>query len=168
MNLKEIKGYNGKYLISDCGKVFNSKTSKQVAQNKNTRGYLTVNLNNNTKIVHRLVADAFIENKLSKPYVNHIDTNKLNNHYTNLEWCTQRENVKHYIDNTNFKRNISGIENKSFNGEKHGMAKLVDLEVIEIRKNEFNLSNYDLSKLYNVSESTIRGIINNKTWKHLL
>ena len=41
----------------------------------------------------------FIENKDNKPYVNHIDYNPLNNNVTNLEWCTQKENVRHSIKN---------------------------------------------------------------------
>lgn len=62
-------------------------------------GYHRVGLNKNGnrryKAVHRLVAELFVENPDSKPEVNHIDGDKSNNHYTNLEWVTRSENMKH-------------------------------------------------------------------------
>ena len=64
--------------------------------------YLAISKNNFVeKYVHRLVARFFIgmpPETGEKWTVNHIDGNKLNNHYTNLEWVTYKENIRHYWD----------------------------------------------------------------------
>lgn len=66
-------------------------------------GYCVVNLRlngkTNVKLVHRLVAETFIDNPLNKPTVNHIDGNKRNNKVENLEWATYYENNVHAINN---------------------------------------------------------------------
>lgn len=58
-------------------------------------GYVIVSLRRKKYYVHRLVAQAFIDNSQGKPQVNHIDGDKSNNHVSNLEWCNNSENGKH-------------------------------------------------------------------------
>ena len=103
MKSEEWLQYNNtKYYVSNYGRVKNSETNHILTGTIN-KGYVMVHLTLNKKtkkvFVHRLVAKTFIPNPLNLPYVNHIDGNKENNLYSNLEWCTPKENVKHAIDN---------------------------------------------------------------------
>ena len=96
---KDIEGYEGLYKISNHGEVWNGRKQRLHKKNKNNRGYCVVTLNKNNKqkqfLIHRLVAIHFIDNPFDKPCVNHIDENKTNNHHSNLEWCTHKENSNH-------------------------------------------------------------------------
>jgi hypothetical protein len=100
---KPIKEYNGDYLISNYGKIKSFKYIKEkiLKPSKSQSGYHIVNLMMYGKKkmfkVHRLVAETFIENPNPKKYnqINHIDKNKENNHYLNLEWCTPQYNAEY-------------------------------------------------------------------------
>ncbi len=89
------------YDISNYGKVRNTKTRQILRPGLSTTGYYIVSLvyGNNQKIsrkIHQLVAFKFCEKSTElKDCVNHIDENKLNNYYKNLEWMTSRENTIH-------------------------------------------------------------------------
>lgn len=81
-----------RYLAHDGEKIMKSV--------RHHTGYMIVSLGRKprkTFLVHVLVANAFIENKDNKPYVNHIDGNKANNKTANLEWVTAKENTSHAI-----------------------------------------------------------------------
>ena len=66
---------------------------------KDKDGYLNIGLRNGKgrffRRVHQLVAKAFIENPNNYEVINHIDGNRTNNHFTNLEWCTVAYNNKY-------------------------------------------------------------------------
>lgn len=103
---KDIKGFVG-YQISNLGRIRNlylrygqgykyiSYKPKILKGSIFNNGYLMVSLKRKKCLVHRLVAETFIPNPKNKPFVNHIDGNKLNNNVDNLEWCTFKENIQH-------------------------------------------------------------------------
>ena len=96
---KTVDGYP-RYQVSNQGNVRNSST-EHILKPWIAAGYNYVGLRNEhgrrNMIVHRLVADAFVDRASGKTEVNHIDGNKLNNIATNLEWCSHSENTRHAI-----------------------------------------------------------------------
>lgn len=115
----DIEGYEGLYQVSNFGRVKSLKDNhgnpreKILKFWKNRGGYLLVNLHKNRKgktyTVHRLVANAFIENPNNLPMINHKDENPLNNCVDNLEWCDAKYNntygsrITKAVANTNYK-----------------------------------------------------------------
>ena len=92
-------GLDTNYMISDDGKVKNPKGKEMKLQIQQGYCHVTIQINKKGKRfrVHRLVAEAFIPNPENKPYVNHIDGNRMNNNINNLEWVTPQENTLHAV-----------------------------------------------------------------------
>lgn len=98
---KDIEDYEGKYQVSNMGRVKSlnyGRTGEEriLKPGKDTKGYSQVGLYKNNKRkgvkVHRLVATAFIENPENKPCIDHINTIRTDNRAENLRWCTAKEN----------------------------------------------------------------------------
>lgn len=88
------------YEVSNEGRVRNAKTGRILKTNLNERGYERVSLYDKdkrirTRPIHRLVADTFYDGDHTALDVNHIDGDKTNNHISNLEFCTRKENINH-------------------------------------------------------------------------
>lgn len=107
--MRHITGFEGKYAVTEDGHVYSvlridslgrSQGGKFLTGTPDKNGYLRVSLTtenrrNISRIIHRLVAAAYIANPANKPAVNHKDGNKQNNHVSNLEWVTNKENTHH-------------------------------------------------------------------------
>lgn len=94
---KDIAGYEGLYRVSSHGNVLSIRKNRLLLPHTHNGGYLYVGLSKSKKSksfsVHRLVAAAFVEGYEDGLVVNHKDESRNNNHYTNLEWLTIKQNI---------------------------------------------------------------------------
>ena len=158
---KQITGYEGLYSACSNGNVISlpKKTRKGIRTLKPikvTFGYYAVDLVKDKKVkrflVHRLIANAFLDNKELKPQVNHINGLKGDNRLENLEWNTCSENQKHAIR----------IGLRSAKGEKNSQSKLTKDQVLEIFKDN---SKYGIiAEKYSVSVPTVSDIKRGYSW----
>lgn len=90
----DIKGYEGLYAITSCGKVWSHRRKIFLKPLITKKGYCTVELSRGRVYrIHRLVAQAYLSNPDNLPEVNHKDEDKSNNSVSNLEWCTSEYNL---------------------------------------------------------------------------
>lgn len=140
---KDVLGFEGLYLVSNTGKVksLSRKSSnsgsysgfvmvreKELKQTTNRLGYKTITLfkdgSRHFKIVHRIVAEAFIENPNNYQEVNHKDLDKSNNNVSNLEWCNRSMNINHMYEN---KYTTSSYKGVSYSKDRKKWCAYVDI-----------------------------------------
>jgi len=140
-----------KYIIYPDGRVFSTIHMIFLKPVLDTKGYHRIQLNRCTHKIHRLVATHFVSNPDNKPEVNHIDGIKTNNHYTNLEWVTTKENKRHAV--------INGLHT-SLKGQYNGNAILTDKAVDEIKQllSGKKMLGKEIAAKFGVSVSTISAI----------
>lgn len=175
---KDIKGYEGLYQVSNEGRVKsldhiivcnNGKgiaTKRQNGKIKKftewVKGYKRVTLSKDgiekQYSVHRLVAEAFIDNPYNLPCVNHKDENPSNNVYTNLEWCTHQYNMNYGTCQQRKKEKMKSKTKKVYqytlNGELVG--EYVSVEEASRRN---NVSVYGIYSVCNGKQKTAYGYI---------
>ncbi len=164
---RPVVGYEGRYEVSNLGGI------KRICSGQGVKrpilsptiakiGYRVVVLSQGNiatrkrLYVHRLVARAFLGESPPGKVVNHIDSNKLNNHPSNLEYITQSENCKHAQKLGLFTR-----------GERNHAAKLKEQDVREIRDLRGIFTVRKLQEIYGVDCGVISEIQTRKRWKHV-
>jgi hypothetical protein len=141
--------------ISNYGRIRKIKTGR-IVNLTDHRGYKLFKTKQNNLLfkskVHRLVAKYFIENPNPIEYdcINHIDCDRANNHYSNLEWCDKQLNTDHAV-------NLGRIPRRA---------------VINTKTGETLRSAYELSKHLGWTKSKVKhmmlgNVINKTDWVYL-
>lgn len=171
LEIRKVECYDAMdiYLIDEYGNVYNTLSHKSVKPHIDKHGYYQLKLRTKdgkrrNVLVHRLVAMTFLDYDKNNVYnggygngltVDHKDGNKLNNHYTNLEWVL-------FLDNVNKAKDL-GYNNP--NGEYIDITEEVILNVINDIQNLYNTN--EIMERNNVSKNVIRRITQGYRWKHL-
>ena len=166
-----IENYEDLYEISNFGRVRSLDRIVVYGENKgsyHTRrgqilkgtlssGYETVSLSGKTHSIHVLVAKHFVKGYKEGYVVNHIDYNKVNNFYKNLEWVSIKDNILHN------KKTLRGAF-----GEKQRDSKLTNDDVILIRNlMKDGVKQSVIAKNFKVSPTTITDIKKDRKWSHV-
>ena len=161
--------------ISNHGNVRCSKTFKERYTRLNKQGYrcFMYSIDNKPKLlkVHRLVAELHLEPPSQKlidecknvhwgvPVVRHLDNDKTNNHYLNLEWCSNE---------TNYRQAMSDGLIPALKGELNGRAELCEEQVHELCKFfEVGGMPKEAVRLFGISKQQATKIRAGFQWKHI-
>lgn len=149
---KDIKGYEGKYKISNLGRV--KAIERKVRQGKgeyfikehelktwiDSVGYVSVGLTVDSKTkyfrIHRLIAEAFIPNPNNLPVINHLNGNKTDYRIENLEWTNQKQNSIHAV-----KTGLKKVTEKQIDAARKNV-------LLALEKTKKKVKQYDLNGNY--------------------
>ena len=155
------KAISEKYEVSDKGEIRMIGKTEPLHQFIGKDGYMRTQFAGKTRIVHRVVAKAFIPNPDNLPEVNHIDGNKQNNCVENLEWITRSDNLKHAYK----------IGLKKSTGERNPRAKLTEEDVNYLRSlykdGTWLIPAKSLAKQFGVAHQTISAAVCGQNWNLL-
>jgi|SRR5690606_13549348 len=157
-----LDGPLSRYLITNLGRAVNTESGKVLKHKINDDGYpiytFQVNKKKYYRLVHRLVAEKFIDNPFNKPHVNHIDGDKTNYSIDNLEWCTPKENAVHAS-----KTGLLAV------GEESGLNKITEEQARLIKRlADEGMRTCDIVREYNfASRSIVQKIRYGTRWKHI-
>jgi hypothetical protein len=142
--MKKIKGLED-YYATEEGHIVSTKRKIPITLKESTNH-------------RRLIAKTFLECSSENMEVNHIDGNKLNNHISNLEWVTHRENINHSF-RIGLNKNI---------GSNHTRSKLTENQVLNIREMlSTGIAEKDIANKYNITQALVNLIKQKKRWKHI-
>lgn len=149
-----------KYEVSDDGRIRNANTGREIKQFVGPDGYMRTQIAGKTRLVHRVIAKAYIPEDPEKVFINHKDGNKQNNRADNLEWCTRSENMYHAYS--------KDLKPKPF-GTKNGRCRLSDEQVEFIREHyipgDESYGAKALAKRFGVAPQTISAVNSGQNWK---
>ena len=174
---KDVIGFEDRYSVSSFGRVYSKFSKKMLKLRVNLGGYNYFMAKRNGEVknllVHRQVALCFLpppsESLVEKcknehhgvVLVNHIDGNKLNNNYLNLEWTDSQQNMRHAFD-TGLCSNPSGAAGiKNFKSVIKDVDTLNAIRAEPFEKWKRGCSIKDIAQKYGISVSVARGILNN-------
>lgn len=160
MMWRPVPSHAGKYEVSEDGQI-RSVDGRIVGQWRSDQGYMRAKLSGPRAEVrvHRIVAEAFCANPDMLPAVNHLDSNRSNNHWTNLEWCTQAENLAHAQAKGRMQRDY-------WTGRRSPNAALSDETASAIRA-EYKAGGTSWERLgrkYHISKKTVGRIVGGESY----
>lgn len=153
------------YTVTKDGRVYTSRYRKGwITGATDKLGYIRLNAindsgNRSNLYVHRAVAMAYLPNPDNKPHVNHKDNNPSNNRLSNLEWCTQKENMQHAARQGRM---------ASMQGEQNGHHKYTANLVKKVRRlYESGLTQMGIKRQLGVPQPTISVMVREIQWRNI-